>query len=31
MDFIEATKTIKELCPWCRLSGVSNLSFGFAG
>ena len=32
VDFIEATKTIKELCPWCKISGgVSNLSFGFRG
>merc|ERR1719230_452192 len=32
IDFITATKKIKELCPWCKISGgVSNLSFGFRG
>jgi len=32
VDFIDAVKTIKEQCPWCKISGgVSNLSFGFRG
>uniref|UniRef100_A0A7S2XWE9 Methionine synthase n=1 Tax=Fibrocapsa japonica TaxID=94617 RepID=A0A7S2XWE9_9STRA len=32
VDFIEATKKIKEICPYARISGgVSNLSFGFRG
>ena len=32
IDFIKATKKIKELCPWAKISGgVSNLSFGFRG
>ena len=30
--FINATKTIKEICPYCKISGgISNLSFGFRG
>merc|ERR1711988_1312194 len=32
VDFIKATKRIKELCPLAKISGgVSNLSFGFRG
>lgn len=32
VDFIEATRAIKELCPGAKISGgVSNLSFGFRG
>jgi 5-methyltetrahydrofolate--homocysteine methyltransferase len=32
LDFIKATKRIKELCPHVKVSGgVSNLSFGFRG
>merc|ERR1719261_128773 len=32
VDFIKATKKIKELCPHVKISGgVSNLSFGFRG
>merc|ERR1719353_2753164 len=32
VDFINATKQIKELCPLAKISGgVSNLSFGFRG
>jgi 5-methyltetrahydrofolate--homocysteine methyltransferase len=32
IDFIEATRQIKKLCPGCRISGgVSNLSFSFRG
>jgi 5-methyltetrahydrofolate--homocysteine methyltransferase len=32
IDFIKATKTIKEICPHVKISGgVSNLSFGFRG
>jgi len=32
VDFIEATRDIKALCPHCKISGgVSNLSFGFRG
>ena len=32
LDFITATKKIKELCPFAKISGgVSNLSFGFRG
>jgi len=32
LDFITATKKIKELCPYVKISGgVSNLSFGFRG
>ena len=32
VDFIRATKTIKELCPYVKISGgISNLSFGFRG
>ncbi|KAH8097255.1 methionine synthase [Aureococcus anophagefferens] len=32
VDFIEAVAQIKEICPWCKISGgVSNLSFGFRG
>ena len=32
VDFINATRTIKEICPYARISGgVSNLSFGFRG
>jgi 5-methyltetrahydrofolate--homocysteine methyltransferase len=32
VDFIAATKEIKERCPHCKISGgVSNLSFGFRG
>jgi 5-methyltetrahydrofolate--homocysteine methyltransferase len=31
-DFITATKKIKELCPYVKISGgISNLSFGFRG
>jgi len=32
VDFIEATKVIKEQCPYVKISGgISNLSFGFRG
>jgi 5-methyltetrahydrofolate--homocysteine methyltransferase len=32
VDFIEATRKIKELCPYARISGgVSNVSFSFRG
>ncbi|KAL7427094.1 hypothetical protein ACHAXM_000701 [Skeletonema potamos] len=32
VDFIKATKRIKELCPYVKVSGgISNLSFGFRG
>eukprot|EP00668_Euglena_longa_P009059 GGOE01010899.1.p1 GENE.GGOE01010899.1~~GGOE01010899.1.p1 ORF type:complete len:1443 (+),score=573.59 GGOE01010899.1:106-4329(+) len=32
VDFIQATKRIKELCPYAKISGgISNLSFGFRG
>eukprot|EP01038_Epipyxis_sp_PR26KG_P006007 gene6007-8276_t len=32
VDFIEATKVIKEECPFVKISGgISNLSFGFRG
>ncbi|MBC2606910.1 methionine synthase [Pelagicoccus albus] len=32
VDFIEATREIKELCPFARISGgVSNISFSFRG
>ena len=32
VDFINATKTIKEICPYVKISGgISNLSFGFRG
>ena len=32
VDFIEATREIKERCPYAKISGgVSNLSFGFRG
>ncbi|GMH97023.1 hypothetical protein TL16_g13333, partial [Triparma laevis f. inornata] len=32
IDFIKATKTIKETCPYVKISGgISNLSFGFRG
>merc|ERR1719252_509036 len=32
LDFIRACKTIKEQCPYVKISGgVSNLSFGFRG
>jgi 5-methyltetrahydrofolate--homocysteine methyltransferase len=32
VDFIEATKVIKEQCPYAKISGgISNLSFGFRG
>lgn len=32
MDFIKGTQRIKEICPYCKISGgVSNLSFGFRG
>ncbi|WP_430420936.1 methionine synthase [Phenylobacterium sp.] len=32
VDFIEATRRIKELCPYARVSGgVSNVSFSFRG
>jgi len=32
VDFIKATKTIKEVCPYVKVSGgISNLSFGFRG
>ena len=32
VDFIEATREIKQLCPYAKISGgVSNLSFGFRG
>jgi 5-methyltetrahydrofolate--homocysteine methyltransferase len=32
VDFIEATKLIKEQCPFVKISGgISNLSFGFRG
>jgi 5-methyltetrahydrofolate--homocysteine methyltransferase len=32
VDFIEATKVIKETCPFVKVSGgISNLSFGFRG
>ena len=31
-DFIEATRVIKETCPYVKISGgISNLSFGFRG
>merc|ERR1712238_294098 len=32
IDFINACKTIKEICPYVKISGgISNLSFGFRG
>lgn len=32
VDFINATKRIKEICPYVKISGgISNLSFGFRG
>jgi 5-methyltetrahydrofolate--homocysteine methyltransferase len=32
VDFIKATKRIKEICPYVKISGgISNLSFGFRG
>jgi len=32
VDFIEASKVIKEICPYAKISGgISNLSFGFRG
>jgi 5-methyltetrahydrofolate--homocysteine methyltransferase len=32
VDFINATKKIKEICPYVKISGgISNLSFGFRG
>jgi 5-methyltetrahydrofolate--homocysteine methyltransferase len=32
VDFLNATKTIKEQCPYAKISGgISNLSFGFRG
>ena len=32
VDFIKATKAIKETCPYVKISGgISNLSFGFRG
>jgi len=32
VDFINATKIIKEICPYVKISGgISNLSFGFRG
>jgi len=32
VDFIKATKRIKEMCPYVKISGgISNLSFGFRG
>merc|ERR1711937_444158 len=32
VGFINATKTIKEICPYAKISGgISNLSFGFRG
>ena len=32
VDFINAVKTIKEVCPYVKISGgISNLSFGFRG
>ncbi|KAJ0411606.1 hypothetical protein ATCC90586_004075 [Pythium insidiosum] len=32
VDFINATRRIKEICPYAKISGgVSNLSFGFRG
>ena len=32
IDFINATKRIKEICPYVKISGgISNLSFGFRG
>merc|ERR1740117_1723683 len=32
IDFINATKTIREQCPYAKISGgISNLSFGFRG
>jgi 5-methyltetrahydrofolate--homocysteine methyltransferase len=32
LDFIEATRAIKERCPWVRVSGgLSNVSFAFRG
>mmetsp|Transcript_11071 Transcript_11071/g.18227 ORF Transcript_11071/g.18227 Transcript_11071/m.18227 type:complete len:2000 (-) Transcript_11071:90-6089(-) len=32
IDFIKATKRIKEICPYVKVSGgISNLSFGFRG
>eukprot|EP00981_Chlorochromonas_danica_P005364 scaffold1084_cov250-Ochromonas_danica.AAC.15 len=32
VDFIDATRQIKELCPYAKISGgISNLSFGFRG
>ena len=32
IDFISAVKTIKEQCPYVKISGgISNLSFGFRG
>eukprot|EP00592_Proboscia_alata_P011914 CAMPEP_0194393036 /NCGR_PEP_ID=MMETSP0174-20130528/123069_1 /TAXON_ID=216777 /ORGANISM="Proboscia alata, Strain PI-D3" /LENGTH=967 /DNA_ID=CAMNT_0039188669 /DNA_START=248 /DNA_END=3151 /DNA_ORIENTATION=+ len=32
VDFINATKTIREQCPYAKISGgISNLSFGFRG
>ncbi|KAJ1460451.1 vitamin B12-dependent methionine synthase [Pelagophyceae sp. CCMP2097] len=32
IDFINAVRDIKQVCPWAKISGgVSNLSFGFRG
>ena len=32
INFIEATKIVKQSCPGCHISGgLSNLSFGFRG
>ncbi|HZD06154.1 MAG TPA: dihydropteroate synthase, partial [Longimicrobiales bacterium] len=32
LDFLEATRVLKETCPWAKVSGgVSNLSFSFRG
>ena len=32
VDFIKATRRIKEICPYAKISGgISNLSFGFRG
>jgi len=32
IDFINAVKTIREICPYAKISGgISNLSFGFRG
>jgi len=32
VDFINAVKRIREICPYAKISGgISNLSFGFRG